>query len=284
MEFIHRKIKPHRSLGEILKTARKKKELTLEQAEEETKVRARYLEALEDGRYELLPASVYTVGFLAKYADFLGLKKDELIQQFGSERGKGYNHAKIMVERRIREPLFSVTPKLLMICGIVLVLVLVLGYIFFSVRSFMSPPNLAISSPSADQVITEEKVQIIGKTDEGVTLMINGENVPTDDKGNFTQSVKLHPGLNSFEVRSINGLKKENVKLIKVLAEIPGVQMPTDTNLLNPPAPNTTPGVSPSTTPTPTPTVSPVKTPNPTSTSKPTPTSLVTPTPPSKKN
>ncbi len=226
MEFIHREIKPPESLGEILQAARTKKDLTLEQAEEETKVRARYLEALENGHYELLPSSVYAVGFLAKYADFLGLNKDRLIEMFSHERGKGYNHAKIMVERRLKEPFFSITPRFMMITGIVLGLAAILGYIIFSVYQFTSPPNLEISSPSADQVIQEDSVKIIGKTDEGVTLMINGENVLMDDKGNFSQTVKLHPGLNSFEIRSINGLKKENVKLIKVLADIAGTQMP----------------------------------------------------------
>ncbi|MEI6039872.1 MAG: helix-turn-helix domain-containing protein [Candidatus Berkelbacteria bacterium] len=226
MEFIRRKIKIPKSLGETLKNARKKKDLTLEQAEEETKVRIKYLSALEDGRYEILPSSVYAVGFLAKYADFLGLNKDRLIEQFSIERGKIYDHAKIMVERRIREPLFSITPKFILIASIVIALCSVLGYIIYSVHQFTSPPNLAISSPSADQVIREENVHIIGKTDEGVTLMINGENVSMDDKGNFNQIVKLHSGLNSFEVRSINGLKKESVKLIKVLAEIPGLEMP----------------------------------------------------------
>jgi cytoskeletal protein RodZ len=226
MEFIRRKIKIPKSLGETLKNARKKKELTLEQAEEETKVRAKYLEALENGRYELLPASVYTAGFLAKYAEFLGLNKEHLIEQFSQERGKVYNHAKIMVERKIREPLFSITPKFITITGVIVVLAGLLGYITYSVHQFTSPPNLAISSPSADQVIKEENVHIIGKTDEGATLMINGENVRIDDNGNFNQIVKLNSGLNSFEVRSINGLKKENVKLIKVLADIPGVEMP----------------------------------------------------------
>jgi len=248
MEFTRRKIKTPRSLGEILKSTRKKKELTLEQAEEETKVRVRYLEALEENRSEVLPASVYTIGFLAKYADFLGLNKEDLIKQFAEERGKGYNHTKIMVERRIRQSWFFITPKLLTITGIILVLILVLGYIAFSVKSFMSPPNLAISEPSADQVITEDKVQIIGKTDEGVTLTINGENVPIDSKGNFAQTVKLNPGLNSFEISSINGLKKESVKLVKVLAEIPGMAMPLNPDQTAQPTTTVSPSPIPTTT------------------------------------
>ena len=252
MEFTRRKIKTPKTLGEILKNARKRKDKTLEQAEEETKVRTRYLEALEEGRYEILPASVYAVGFLAKYADFLNLDKEKMIALFSQERGKVYNHAKIMVERRIKEPLFSITPKFLMVTGVIVVLAAIIGYIIYSVHQFTSPPNLEISSPSANQIITENSVQIIGKTDEGVTLTINGENVSIDDKGNFSQTVKLRAGLNSFEVRSINELKKENVKLIKVLAEIPGTDASSiDQTFLNlSPSPSVGPTVGPTVSPT----------------------------------
>jgi len=225
-EFTHRKIKTPLSLGEILKNVRKKKNLTLEQVEEETKVRVRYLEALEEGRYEILPSSVYAIGFLVKYAEFLGINKDNLIEKFSIERGKSYDHAKIMVERKIREPLFSITPRFILITGIVLALAGLLGYIFYNVHQFTSPPNLEISAPSIDQVIKDERVEIVGKTDTGVTLMINNQNVPTDDLGNFHQEVKLHAGLNTFEVRSINALKKESVKLVKVLTDMPAEIVP----------------------------------------------------------
>lgn len=252
MEFTRRKIKTPKTLGEILIGARKKKDVTLEQAEEETKVRIKYLEALEQGRYEALPASVYAIGFLTKYAEFLGLNKESLVERFSGERGKGYNHAKIMVERRIHEPLFSITPKFFAIIGITLVLVAILGYIAYSVNQFTSPPNLEILSPTTNQVYKDENLDIIGKTDEGATLTINGQNVQIDDMGNFRQTVKLHPGLNSFEIRSINALKKENVKLIKVVADLPVEILPTPVSL---PSVTPSPLVSPKTSPKPSPTV-----------------------------
>jgi len=227
MDFIRRNIKTNKTLGEILKSVRQKKKLTLEQVEEETKVRVKYLQALEEGHYELLPSSVYAVGFLVKYTDYLGLNKDNLIKKFSTERGKSYNHAKIMVERRMHEPLFSITPRFIVIVGVAIVLLGLIGYIFYNVHQFTSPPNLEISSPTADQVIKEDKLSIVGKTDSGATLMINGQSVPIDDLGNFHQEVKLNAGLNPFEIRSTNALKKENVRLIKVLADIPELVVPT---------------------------------------------------------
>lgn len=223
MVFTHRKIKTSKPLGEILKTARTKKELTLTQAEEETKVRVRYLEALEEGRFEDLPEPVYTIGFLAKYAEFLGLDKDNLIAQFNQERDRKPTNSRLMVERHIKEPFFQITPRFLVIAGIIIVLAGILSYIGYSVHTLAAPPNLEIASPSADQILTTDKVEIIGKTDDGVTVTINNQPVDIDNLGNFRAEVKLTPGLNSFEILAINGLKKENIKIIKVLAELPEV-------------------------------------------------------------
>jgi len=232
MEFTHRtirKIKSPRPLGEILKNARKKKELTLEQAEEETKVRARYLESLEEGKLDDLPETVYTIGFLTKYAEFLGLDKENMIAQFNQERGRVCGPSRLMVERRIKEPILQITPKLIVIVVIILALAGILGYIGFSVRGLTAPPNLEIASPTSSQIVTSDEVEIIGKTDEGVTITINNQPVTLDKTGNFRQAVKLNPGLNSFEIRAINSLKKENVKVVKVLAEFTEVQ-PSATN------------------------------------------------------
>ena len=79
--FKTKTIKPPKSLGETLSSARKKKNITIEQAEEETKIRSRYLRAFESGSYDQLPGNVYALGFLTKYADFLGVDKKSLIMQ-----------------------------------------------------------------------------------------------------------------------------------------------------------------------------------------------------------
>jgi len=219
MELTHHKIATTKTVGEILRAERKKKNLSLDQAEEETKVRLKYLLALEESRFQDLPASVYAAGFLAKYADFLDLEREPLLAQFARERGEKPLASRLMVERKIKEPLFSITPSVFAIAAVVICIGLIIGYIGYSVRNFVTPPNLLISSPSAEEVVKEEQVEIVGKTDEGSTLMINSQAVLTDENGNFKQVVKLNKGLNSFEIKSVNQLKKETVKIVQILAE-----------------------------------------------------------------
>lgn len=67
--------------GQTLKEAREKRGLTLEAAEEATKIRRRYLKALEEENIKLLPEEVYSVGFLKNYARFLGLDPEPLVHE-----------------------------------------------------------------------------------------------------------------------------------------------------------------------------------------------------------
>ena len=75
-------------IGSTLREARERRQLTHDQVEGETKIRAKYVRALEDEQFEILPSGTYVKGFLRSYADFLGLEGqifvDEYVSRFGS--------------------------------------------------------------------------------------------------------------------------------------------------------------------------------------------------------
>jgi len=73
---------PYAEIGALLKEARKDLRMTTLQAAHALHIRAAYLEALEEGRFEALPGSAYTKGYLQSYAAFLQLDKNELLKQF----------------------------------------------------------------------------------------------------------------------------------------------------------------------------------------------------------
>ncbi len=68
--------------GEKLRAAREQKGFSIETIEEETKIRKLYLEALEKEAFTILPARVYAVGFVKRYAQFLDLDVEELSREF----------------------------------------------------------------------------------------------------------------------------------------------------------------------------------------------------------
>jgi cytoskeleton protein RodZ len=71
-------------IGSALREARERRGLSLSQVEADTKIRSRYIRALEDENFELLPGGTYAKGFLRAYADYLGLDGHLFIDEFTS--------------------------------------------------------------------------------------------------------------------------------------------------------------------------------------------------------
>jgi len=78
---------PHLGLGSSLADARLAKGLELRDAERETRIRARYLAALEDEDFDLLPGDAWGVVFLRTYASFLGLDPTGYADEYRRRRG-----------------------------------------------------------------------------------------------------------------------------------------------------------------------------------------------------
>lgn len=72
---------PVREIGELLRRAREQKGITLEEAEAATKIRVRYLAAMEKGDFASLPGRPYALGFLRNYARFLGLDAQAITEE-----------------------------------------------------------------------------------------------------------------------------------------------------------------------------------------------------------
>jgi len=67
-------------IGKILKEAREARGLTLEEVEDSIKIRTKYIQAMEEEHFEILPGGpVYVRGFLKNYGRFLGLEVEELL-------------------------------------------------------------------------------------------------------------------------------------------------------------------------------------------------------------
>lgn len=85
-------------IGRILEQKRKEMGLSLDEVEQATKIRKRYLTGLEREDYAMLPDAVYARGFLKTYANYLGLDGEALSHQLKSrrkprrERGIDYNN------------------------------------------------------------------------------------------------------------------------------------------------------------------------------------------------
>jgi transcriptional regulator with XRE-family HTH domain len=73
-------MKSPKEIGELLKETRRKKNLTIDEAYNKTRIQPNIIEALEKGEGNEILGSIYTVLFLKKYASFLGLDGARLVE------------------------------------------------------------------------------------------------------------------------------------------------------------------------------------------------------------
>jgi cytoskeletal protein RodZ len=71
-------------IGGSLREARLKRNLTPADVQKAIRIRDRYLQALEEERWELLPGEAYVKGFLRTYADYLGLDGSLYVEEYNS--------------------------------------------------------------------------------------------------------------------------------------------------------------------------------------------------------
>ena len=71
-------------IGNSLREARLRQGYELPRVEADTKIRAKYLRALEEERFEVLPGETYVKGFLRTYAEYLGLDGQLYVDEFNS--------------------------------------------------------------------------------------------------------------------------------------------------------------------------------------------------------
>lgn len=73
------------TIGEVLKTERKKQNLTLDDIQQKSKVQKRYLQLIENDQFDLLPSAFYTRAFIRQYARALGIPDAPLVDAFINE-------------------------------------------------------------------------------------------------------------------------------------------------------------------------------------------------------
>ena len=69
-------------IGEVLKQSRTRQGIEIADVEERTKIRTKYLRALESEEWEVLPSPAYAKGFLRTYAQLLGLDADAIVDEY----------------------------------------------------------------------------------------------------------------------------------------------------------------------------------------------------------
>ena len=236
------------SLPERLYAARERKGVDLYRAERDTKIRARYLGALERGDYKELPGAVYTKGFLRNYALYLGLDPEEVLAQWRHERGDGKEQPPaIVVPRAIAAPRKGMTfsPGIVVAALLTVVIVAFGAYLGIQVLRFTKPPTIAVTQPATAVVDVDESTTtytLQGTTLPGATVSIatpgrEPYQVTAKSDGEWTAAVDLRRGRNQFDVTSLDpetGKRSEGI--VSVFITVPFLEIEAPTLTVDQPA------------------------------------------------
>lgn len=86
-------------IGNSLREARLRQQLDFPDAEHGTKIRGKYLRALEEERFEILPSHTYVKGFLRSYADYLGLDGHLYVDEYNTRFVSGQEELPLRTRR-----------------------------------------------------------------------------------------------------------------------------------------------------------------------------------------
>ena len=198
-------------LGDALRLQREAMGVTMEQAAEDTRIREKFLRAIESGDYQSLPGTVYTKGFLRNYAEYLNLDPEETLTLYTGERGGSEPVRTFAPMKPLVKRTFIFTPTVLVPVVVLAGIVLFIGYVYYQFTNFAIAPHVDITDPAGDAVSQTAEYTIKGRTnpDGRITVRVSpGLDTINDVRpardGTFSVIVPLKPGPNHVEIQVLD--------------------------------------------------------------------------------
>jgi cytoskeletal protein RodZ len=149
-------------IGETLREARMRRRIDMAEVESATKIRAKYLRALESEEWELLPGPTFVKTFLRTYAEYLELDARLLVEEYKQrfERPAGLDTTPLNLrrQRRRRRVAPRLGPGLVVVLGIVALLgaLYLLGVSGNDGGDEQEPPAV-VGTPTPDKASKDKK-------------------------------------------------------------------------------------------------------------------------------
>ena len=198
-------------LGDALRLQREAMGVTMQQAAEDTRIREKFLQAIENGDYQSLPGTVYTKGFLRNYAQYLNLDPEEALALYTGERGGSEPARTFAPMKPLVKRSFIFTPTVLVPVVVLAGIVLFIGYVYYQFTNFAVAPHVDITDPPGDAVSQTAEYTVKGRTnpDGRITVRVSpGLDTINDVRpardGTFSVTVPLKPGPNHVEVQVLD--------------------------------------------------------------------------------
>lgn len=204
-------------LGELLKSKREEKNISIKEASNLTKIREKMIEELESGRYESFLSEMHIKSFIRAYSRFLGLNEEKTLAMYRRERQNTHTSEGEILKKtskyyQLRSFVSGVFNLKTLLSLIFLALLFATIYFFYAQwQTFNQPPTLIILKPNQNDILEEENFVIEGITDSlSVKVVVDG-NIANfvDSNGRFRVNAKFtEPGAKRFTIVAENEFKK----------------------------------------------------------------------------
>ncbi|WP_271005060.1 helix-turn-helix domain-containing protein [Listeria seeligeri] len=221
-------------LGDKLKQARREKGLSLDDLQQITKIQKRYLVAIEEGNYAVMPGKFYARAFIKQYAEAVGLDSATLFDEFESEvpetpQQEVVNNEPSRVQSK-RNPMpaqsvgnqvnsrnrfFDILPKILIALFIVFILFIVWFFLLNKQDSSTEKVKTDTSNPTVkveDSTKSEDTTKDTAKKDTTEKDTTTKDKEATDTNKEDTKELEVTKGETSgnattYTVKNSNKMK-----------------------------------------------------------------------------
>ncbi len=221
-------------LGDKLKQARREKGLSLDDLQQITKIQKRYLVAIEEGNYAVMPGKFYARAFIKQYAEAVGLDSATLFDEFESEvpetpQQEVVNNEPSRVQSK-RNPMpaqsvgnqvnsrnrfFDILPKILIALFIVFILFIVWFFLLNKQDSSTEKVKTDTSNPTVkveDSTKSEDTTKDTAKKDTTEKDTTTKDKEATDTNKEDTKELEVTKGETSgnattYTVKNTNKMK-----------------------------------------------------------------------------
>ncbi|MCA1009301.1 helix-turn-helix domain-containing protein [Halobacillus halophilus] len=169
-----------KEIGARLRNARESKGLSLEQVQETTKIKTRYLHAIEENDFSVLPGKFYTRAFIREYASAVGIDPEEMMEEHKDEmpsfeKEEAAQYKRVQKQKEPSAKRTNVSKYL----PTVMTFVLVIGLLFVA-YTFIKNGNNDLGIGAADQEVSDNDINVPEASDAEDTESTPVSSDPTD--------------------------------------------------------------------------------------------------------
>lgn len=204
------------TIGQVLKEARKNRNLSLEKLEDLTKIKKEFIVKLEKNDWAGLPEFAVVSGFVKNISNVLEISENNA----NALLRRDYPPKKIQLNPKPDlDKKFTWSPKLTFSLGVLLILLVTIIYLSFEYLRFIKPPILEINSPQDGQVVVANDIKVKGFSSQDATVTVNNQPVIVDADGNFYAQIEVNKETNELKFVAVSRSGKRTEKNIKILVE-----------------------------------------------------------------